>query len=99
MKEQDFNKLRGIVKSYSDQRDKVHNQTAQIRRDVQDRKINPWTADLRIHQLYTDLTNCPERQVFIQEEKKIHTDPAFEKYFRSAAMEYFLRNKVRPEDL
>jgi hypothetical protein len=99
MTEQDFNKLRGIVKAYSAQRDKVHDQVAQIRQDVKDRKINAWTADMRIHQLYTDLTNCSERQDFIQEEKKIHNDPVFEKYFRSAAMEYFLKNKIRPEDL
>jgi len=99
MTERDFNKLRRIVKAYSDQRDKVHDQVARIRQDVKNRRIYAWIADARIHHFYTVLTNCQERQAFIQEEKKIHKDPVFEKYFRSAAMEYFLKNKIRPEDL
>lgn len=98
MTEQNFNTLRRIVKSYSDQRDKVHEKVAQIRQDVKDRRINARAADVRILQLYTDRANCPERQHFIREEKKIHNDPKFEKYFKLAVMEYFFRNKVRPED-
>ncbi len=52
--------------------------------------MSPSIADQRKHQLIKYLMDCDERKAFIEEEKKTKEDPEFEKYFRSAAMEFFL---------
>lgn len=99
MTEQDFNKLKQVIKTYRDKKTEVYNRVADLEKEVREGRRYAWVVDEMKNELYRDLTNCPERKAFIEESEKTKTDPEFEKYFRSAAMEYFLGIKIRPENL
>lgn len=99
MEEQEFNKLKGIIKTYKAKKDEVYNKVAELEKDVREGKRYSWHVDEMKNDLYRELTDCDERKAYIEESKKIEGDDDFEKYFSSAALEYFLGIKIKPENL
>lgn len=99
MEKQEFDKLKKVIKTYADKRNEIYNKIAELDKTVREGTKQTWHADELKNDLYKELTDCEERKAYTEEYKKIEDDDDFEKYFRSAALEYFLGINIKPEHL
>jgi len=99
MEDNDFQKLKEVIRAYKDRKDSTKIQIDQLYQDFLNQRRYSWQVEILVDNLRKDLYSTPEREKVSELSKRASVDLEFEKYLRSAHSEIFFNRVIDPKDL